>query len=84
MKSNLLSRRELPIAIALVVLIGMVSIAQPRFLSESNIQSILLWMPLITVVAMGQMTVILTRGIDVSVGSTLGLSGMLVGMLLRD
>jgi rhamnose transport system permease protein len=84
MISHLLSRRETPIAIALVVLVMLVSLIQPRFLSTSNIQSILLWMPLITIVALGEMAVILTRGIDVSVGSSLGLSGMLVGMLLRD
>jgi rhamnose transport system permease protein len=77
-------RRELPIAIALVLLIVLVSVVQPRFLSESSIQSVLLWLPLITVCAMGQMLVILTRGIDVSVGSTLALSGMLTAMLLRD
>ncbi len=77
-------RRELPIAIALVLLIVAVSIAQPRFLSESSIQSVLLWLPLIAVCAMGQMLVILTRGIDVSVGSTLALAGMLTAMLLRD
>lgn len=82
--SRLLARREMPITVALVVLILAVSIVQPRFLSASNIQSILLWMPLLTVVALGEMAVILTRGIDVSVGSMLGLAGMLVGMLLRD
>lgn len=77
-------RRELPIALALIVLIVAVSLIQPRFLSESSIQSILLWLPLIAVCAMGQMLVILTRGIDVSVGSTLALAGMLTAMLLRD
>ena len=77
-------RRELPIAVALLALIVTVSIAQPRFLSESSIQSVLLWLPLIAVCAMGQMLVILTRGIDVSVGSTLALAGMLTAMLLRD
>ncbi|WP_395095122.1 ABC transporter permease [Armatimonas sp.] len=77
-------RRELPIAVALVLLILAVSVAQPRFLSESSIQSVLLWLPLIAVCAMGQMLVILTRGIDVSVGSTLALAGMLTAMLLRD
>ena len=41
-------------------------------------------MPLITIVALGQMAVILTRGIDVSVGSTLALSGMMVALFLRD
>ncbi|MBB6050398.1 ABC transporter permease [Armatimonas rosea] len=77
-------RRELPIAVALIALIVVVSVIQPRFLSESSIQSVLLWLPLIAVCAMGQMLVILTRGIDVSVGSTLALSGMLTAMLLRD
>jgi rhamnose transport system permease protein len=76
--------REFPIAMALLLLITLVSIAQPRFLSASSLQSVLLWLPLITVCAMGQMQVILTRGIDVSVGSTLALSGMIVAMLLRD
>jgi rhamnose transport system permease protein len=76
--------REFPIALALLLLIIMVSIAQPRFLSASSIQSVLLWLPLITVCAMGQMQVVLTRGIDVSVGSTLALSGMMTAMLLRD
>lgn len=76
--------REAPIALALLLVIIIVSVVQPRFLSEGNIKSILLWIPLITVVALGQMAVILTRGIDVSVGSTMGLAGMLVAMALRD
>ena len=78
------ARREMPISLALLAIVLVVSVAQPRFLSASSLQSVLLWMPLITIVALGQMAVILTRGIDVSVGSTLGLSGMLMGMLLRD
>jgi rhamnose transport system permease protein len=76
--------REFPIAMALLLLVIVVSIAQPRFLSASSLQSVLLWLPLITVCAMGQMQVILTRGIDVSVGSMLALSGMMTAMLLRD
>lgn len=81
---KLLQNREAPIALALLLVTIVVSIVQPRFLSEPNLKSILLWIPLITVVALGQMAVILTRGIDVSVGSTMGLAGMLVAMLLRD
>lgn len=81
---ELLRRRETPLAVILVLLVVGVSSAQPQFLSPGNLQSILLWLPLITLVALGQMCVILTRGIDVSVGSTLGLSGMLTAMLLRD
>jgi rhamnose transport system permease protein len=44
----------------------------------------LLWVPLLTVVAMGEMMVIITRGIDVSVGSILALAGIIVGMIFRD
>ncbi len=55
-----------------------------HFLEAKNLNSILLWIPLLAVVGMGQMLVILTRGIDVSVGSTMGLAGIIVGMLFRD
>lgn len=56
---------------------------EPRLLSASSISSILLWIPLLTIMAVGQMCVIVSRGIDVSVGSILGLSGILVGMLFK-
>jgi rhamnose transport system permease protein len=39
---------------------------------------------LLLVVALGEMMVIVTRGVDLSVGSILGLAGMIVGILLRD
>ena len=41
-------------------------------------------MPLITVVAMGEMAVIVTRGIDISVGSILGFAGIAVGLIFRS
>jgi rhamnose transport system permease protein len=82
--TRLLHRRELPLAAALVVLFAAVAAVQPRFLSADSLRSILLWVPLLAVVALGQMAVMLARGIDVSVGSTLGLAGMLVAMTLRD
>lgn len=57
---------------------------QPRFLEPASVNGILLWVPLIAVVGLGQMLVIVTRGIDVSVGSMVGLSAMAVGMLFRE
>ncbi len=79
-----MNRRELPLLIALVALVGIVSAFQPRFLSVDNLRSVLLWLPLLTVAALGQMAVILTRGVDVSVGSILALAGMGTALLLRD
>jgi rhamnose transport system permease protein len=84
MIAALLRRRETPLAVILLALVVGVGVAQPRFFSPGNLQSILLWLPLITLVALGQACVILTRGVDVSVGSTLGLAGMVTAMVLRD
>lgn len=71
----------------LVLLISVVAAATAKnhqFLSAKNIESVLLWIPLIAVVGMGQMLVILTRGIDVSIGSMMGLAGIIVGVVFRD
>ena len=79
-----MTKRELPILIALALLFVGVGLYERRFWAADNLRSILLWVPLLTVVALGQMAVILTRGVDVSVGSTLGLAGMATAILLRD
>lgn len=81
---KLFLRREISLVLALVAVVVVAVAIQPRFRSDDNIRSILLWMPLLLVAAMGQTAVILTRGIDVAVGSTMALSGMATAMLLRD
>ncbi len=48
------------------------------------INSILMWMPLNLTVAMGMMMVVIIRGIDLSVGSTVALSAMVAGIMFRD
>src|SRR5471030_2023607 len=76
--------REVGTAVLLVVVVAAALTKNHGFLDVKNLNSILLWIPLLAVVGMGQMLVILTRGIDVSVGSTMGLAGMIVGILFRD
>ena len=76
--------REAAIVALLFIIIAAVTAIDPRFLSSFNIRSILLWVPLLTVVAMGEMMVIIIRGIDVSVGAILGFAGIVVGMIFRD
>ena len=76
--------REIGIVIFLVLVVIVATIFEPRFFSAFNLRSILLWVPLLTVVAMGEMMVIITRGIDVSVGAILALAGIIVGMIFRD
>lgn len=66
--------------VILVVLIGVLGIISPPFLTPRNISNILAQTAVISVVAMGQHLVILTRGIDLSVGSNLALASV-VGAL---
>jgi rhamnose transport system permease protein len=73
--------RELGIVIALTVLIGTTAIVNPRFLSEQSIKDQLLGATILAVMAVGQAIVIITRNVDLSVGSVLGLSAFVVGSL---
>src|SRR5262249_24159919 len=82
--SLLLRTRALPIVLVLAVLVLVMALLEPRFLGAQGVRSILLWTPVFVLGAMGQMMVLLARGIDVSAGAILGLAGMLVAILLRD
>jgi rhamnose transport system permease protein len=75
--------RELRGLLLLAAILLFATLKEPRMLEPQSISSILLWIPLLAVVALGEMLVVLTRGIDVSVGSILGLTGMAVGQLFR-
>ena len=68
-------------ALILIVLIVVLSFLSPVFLTPRNVSNILAQTAVIAVVAMGQHLVILTRGIDLSVGSNLALASV-VGALL--
>ncbi|WP_222271097.1 ABC transporter permease [Modestobacter marinus] len=76
--------RELGILAALAVLIGVTLIANPRFLSGQNLRDLMLSAAILVVLAAGQTMVIITRNVDLSVGSILGLSAYATGTLLVD
>jgi ribose transport system permease protein len=63
--------------IALVLLTLVVSIASPQFRTFSNLLSLLRQASINGVIAFGMTCVIITGGIDISVGAVLGLSSML-------
>ena len=75
----LLKARELGIVLALVVLVGYTALSNPRFLSSQSIRDILLGTAILAVLAVGQAIVVITRNIDLSVGSVLGLSAFAAG-----
>lgn len=70
------------LAMWLLVVVG-AGIAQPRFFGTDSLGGILLWLPLLVTLGIGQLPVIVTRGIDVSVGSIVGVAAMAVGMTFR-
>jgi ribose transport system permease protein len=63
-------------ALVLVLLIVVVSLTTPVFPTTRNIGNVLSQTSVIAIVALGQLLVIVTRGIDLSVGSTIALSGV--------
>ncbi|GAA3978451.1 ABC transporter permease [Actinomadura viridis] len=60
------------------------SVIAPEFLTARNIANLLQQSSLVGIVAIGMTMVILTAGIDLSVGSTAAFAGMLVAVLISD
>jgi rhamnose transport system ATP-binding protein len=67
-------RREAGLVVAMVAVILPVAAINPRMLSPANLLSISMDAALLAVVAVAQMLVMVTRGIDLSVASVIGLS----------
>jgi rhamnose transport system permease protein len=73
--------RELGIVLALALLVVATVIANPRFLSAQNVKDLLLGSTILAILAIGQTIVVITRNVDLSVGSILGLSAFATGSL---
>ncbi len=80
---SILGRREAGIFVMIVLFAIAVGIAKPQFLTLNSLRIVLLLVPLILIGAMGQMLVILARHVDLSIGSVLGFSAMVTGMMFR-
>ncbi|GAA4699211.1 ABC transporter permease [Phytohabitans rumicis] len=73
--------RELGIALALILLITVTTISNPRFLNAQGRKDLMLGATILVVLAVGQAIVVITRNVDLSVGSVLGLSAFATGKL---
>jgi ribose transport system permease protein len=67
----------------LVLIVAAISLLTPNFLKPINIGNIVAQTAVIAIVAMGQQLVILTRGIDLSVGANLALATVIGGLVFR-
>lgn len=75
---------ERNLLIILVVLIIVLSICSDRFLSYSNVMNLLRQTSIIGIMAVGMTFVIISAGIDLSVGSVLAFSSIIVSMMMKS
>ena len=74
--STLLKSKESAILLALVIMMIVIGVIAPRFVSGTNIFQVSRQIAFVAIVAVGELFVILTGGIDLSVGSIMGWSGV--------
>ena len=71
-------------ALILLILAMTLGLSSPYFFTGRNLANVLAQTAAIAVLAMGQYLVILTRGIDLSVGSVLALSSVVGALVYRE
>ncbi len=79
---TVLHSQEFWIMLAVMVIGGAIGVIAPKFLSVANLSNILQNFAFIALMAIGMTPVIMTGGIDISVGSTLGVCGISLALLL--
>ncbi len=76
--------RELGLLIVLLLIVLIVGIQAPRFLSIDNFEQILLSVAILAIVAVGETLVVLTRNVDLSVGSVVGLTAFVTAYFFKE
>ncbi|WP_175598048.1 ABC transporter permease [Paenibacillus luteus] len=72
--------RELGLLGFILVLCTLVQLRNPSFLTLENVNDLMTNTAILSILAVGMMLVIVTRGIDLSIGATLALSGMIAAL----
>jgi rhamnose transport system permease protein len=80
----LLKNRELALALIIGLMVLGIGLYAPAFVAPDNIAYVLDDTSILFIMALAQMMVILTRGIDLSVASNLALSGMISASLAQN
>lgn len=76
--------RELGLLIALGAIVLIVGVQEPRFATANNARQILLAVSILVVLAVGQTLVVLTRNVDLSVASMVGLVAYVAGYMFQQ
>lgn len=78
--SALARNREVWLVAAIALLVALITLRFPAFARPQNLANVFNDTSILTILALGQMAVILTRSIDLSMASNLALTGMIVAL----
>jgi rhamnose transport system permease protein len=78
--SALLKYREMFLVAAIALLVAVITLRFPAFARPQNLAAVFNDTSILMILALGQMAVILTRSIDLSMASNLALTGMIVAL----
>jgi rhamnose transport system permease protein len=76
--------RELGLLVVLLLIILFMGVQAPRFLSIDNFEQILLSIAILVIVAVGETLVVLTRNVDLSVGSMVGVTAFVTAYFFKQ
>lgn len=77
-------KTELLLVAILIILFVFFSITSPVFLNMTTLMALLRQASIYGIIAIGMVFIIISSGIDLSVGAVVGLSGVVVAMLLQN
>lgn len=80
--SGFFKSREIGIVVVFFIICVLLAIAAPQFVKLSNLTNIARQMAVIAIISVGMTFVIVTGGIDLSVGSTVAFTGCITALLL--
>jgi ribose transport system permease protein len=81
---KLIGFREVGVAAALVILVLIFAFATPVFMTPNNLLNITRQISVISLISIAMTMVIITGGIDLSVGSVIALAGIITASCLKD
>ena len=80
---SLIGQRESALVIVLLVAGGIMSLVSPVFLSKANLEAILIALSMQGTITIGMAVLLISGGLDLSVGSTLAFTGVVTGLSLN-
>jgi ribose transport system permease protein len=81
---SLTGMREFVLLLVIVVFSLVMAVLNPIFISRLNVEAILLALSVEATIAIGMVILIIAGGLDLSVGSTLALSGVVAGLAMTE